>query len=89
MILVWFGLFGISYRIRINIKFILAKRLTEKDKKTIINSFTKGKTINELAKEFGCTKLTIIRNIKKNLGEIKYKELIIQSKKNSPFRLRN
>ena len=72
MILVRFGQFGISYRVRINIEFILAKRLTEKDKKTIINSFTKGKTINELAKEFGCTKLTIIRNIKKNLGEIKY-----------------
>ena len=36
-------------------EIILAKRLSDKDKKYILNSFTEGKTINELADEFKCT----------------------------------
>ena len=63
-------------------EIILAKRLSDKDKKYILNSFTEGKTINELADEFKCTKLTITRNLKKNLGEKKYKELFNQIKEN-------
>ena len=59
----------------------MARRLSEKDKNDIIDSFTEGKTIGKLADEFGCTKLTIIRNLKKNIGERKYKELLIHSKK--------
>ena len=42
--------------------------------------FTDGKTIDFLSKKFQCTKLTIIRNIKKSLGESKYKELIHKNK---------
>ena len=42
--------------------------------------FTEGKTIDFLSKKFQCTKLTIIRNIKKSLGESKYKELIHKNK---------
>ena len=61
----------------------MAKRLSERDKKYISNSFTEGKTLDELAKQFKCTKLTITRNLKKNLGDKKYKELFIQSKKNN------
>ena len=48
----------------------------------MIKSFTEGKTLDELTKELDCTKLTIIRNLKKNLGEEKYKEIIVQSKQN-------
>ena len=40
-----------------------------------------GKTLTELSKEFNCTKLTISRNLKKNLGENKYKELTNKIKK--------
>ena len=58
----------------------MAKRLSEKQKKEIIKSFTDGKTIDFLSNKFECTKLTIIRNLKKNLGEQKYKELIPQTK---------
>ena len=54
----------------------MAKRLSEKDKEEITQSFKDGKTIDFLSKEFNCNKLTIIRNLKKNLGEVKYKELI-------------
>lgn len=60
----------------------MARRLSEKDKKFIINSFSEGKTINELSKKFECTNLTIIRNLKKNLGERRYKELSNQIKNN-------
>ena len=58
----------------------MAKRLTEKQKKEIIQSFTDGKTLDFLSNKFECTKLTIIRNLKKNLGEQRYKELIPQTK---------
>tara|TARA_Y100000589_G_C27170685_1_gene636550 strand:- start:1700 stop:2344 length:645 start_codon:yes stop_codon:yes gene_type:complete len=53
----------------------LAKRLTEKQKSDIICRFTDGHTIEFLSEMFNCTKLTIIRNLKRNLGESKYKEI--------------
>ena len=53
----------------------MAKRLSDKEKEEIARGFTSGKTIEELSIEFKCTKLTISRNLKRNLGEKKYKEL--------------
>ena len=63
----------------------MAKRLTDTQKKEIFKSFTEGKNIEELSNQFNCTKLTISRNLKKNLGEKKYKEFIndIKSKEQS------
>ena len=58
----------------------MAKRITEKEKKIMISSFTDGKTVDELIKEFNFSKLTIIRNLKKYLGEEKYKKIISRSK---------
>ena len=60
----------------------MAKRLTDKQKKEITQSFIQGKSINELSKIFKCTNLTICRNLKKILGDEKYKEII--EKKNNP-----
>ena len=60
---------------------ILSKRLTEKQKKEIKIDFSSGKTLDELSKKFNCSKLTVTRNLKKVLGDLKYKELI--SNKNS------
>ena len=54
----------------------MTKRLTEKQKKEIVESFKSGKDIDYLAQRNSCTKSTVIRNLKKNLGELKYKELI-------------
>ncbi len=54
----------------------MAKRLSEQQKKEIIKFFINGKTIDQLSNEFKCTKLTISRNLKKNLGENEYKDLI-------------
>jgi len=64
----------------------LAKRLSLKQKDEILLSFTNGKTIDELAAQFSCTKLTISRNLKKDIGDKKYKEIISQNKsRNNPF----
>ena len=60
----------------------MAKRLTEKQKKTLTSRFKDGVAIDYLSKEFKCTNLTIIRNLKKELGEKTYKELA-QNIKNS------
>jgi len=53
----------------------LSKRLTEKQKEEIVHSFKSGTAIDVLSKEYKCTDSTIIRNLKKNLGELKFKEL--------------
>ena len=58
----------------------MAKRLTEKQKSDIAEYFKNGKAIEALAKEFNCSILTITRNLKKNLGEITYKELLENNK---------
>ncbi len=58
----------------------MAKRLTEKQKKEIIKLFTSGVNINDLSHQFNCNKITISRNLKKSLGEKKYKEFFIKSK---------
>ena len=63
----------------------MPKKLSEKQKEDIVKLFTSGKTINELSKDFNFTKLTIVRNLKKNLGEKKYKELNSKSKLEKNF----
>ena len=54
----------------------MAKRLTNKQKEQLIQFFKEGKNIEFLSEKFECTKLTIVRNLKKNLGEKGYKELV-------------
>ena len=63
----------------------MAKRLSEKQKGEIIEYFKNGKTIDELSKVFNCTTLTISRNLKKNLGEIIYKDLLEKNKNVDEF----
>ena len=58
----------------------MAKRLTEDQKKKLISTFKKGIKIEELSQRFNCSKLTIVRNLKKNLGESKYNEIITNNK---------
>ena len=52
----------------------MAKRLTEKQKEEIVKSFKEGNNLDSLSKAFNCNKLTIIRNLKKSLGENDYKK---------------
>ena len=58
----------------------MTKRLSEIQKKELVQKFKSGKSIDILSKEFDCTKSTVSRNLKKNLGDIKYKELIQKNK---------
>ena len=58
----------------------MAKRLTEIQKKAIINDFVNGLTIDQLSNKFSCTKLTIVRNLKKNFSESKYNSILKKNK---------
>ncbi len=58
----------------------MTKRLTEKQKEEIAKSFESGIAIDVLSEKYTCTIPTIIRNLKKNLGELKYKEYFNKSK---------
>ena len=58
----------------------MTKRLTEKQKEEIVKSFKCGKSIDVLSDEYACTVPTIIRNLKKSLGDSKYKEFLDMSK---------
>ena len=58
----------------------MARRLTEKQIGEIIKCFEDGTNIDLLSKRFNCTKLTVIRNLKKNLGELKYFDLLNKTK---------
>ncbi len=58
----------------------MTKRLTEKQKEEIVESFKYGMAIGVLSQKYNCTNSTITRNLKKNLGELKYKDLIKKSK---------
>ena len=56
------------------------KRLTEKQKGEILKSFKSGMAINLLSQKYTCTNSTIIRNLKKILGEIEFKAFYQKSK---------
>ena len=53
----------------------MPKRLSNSQKEEIIKGFLNCKSLDELSKEFGYTKLTISRNLKKNLGDDEYANL--------------
>ncbi len=58
----------------------MAKRLSKGQIGEIIECFYNGKDLEELSKKYNCTKLTISRNLKKNLGEKVFKELTNKNK---------
>ena len=58
----------------------MTKRLTEKQKLEILDSFKSGMAIDLLSQKYNCTHSTITRNLKKSLGEFEYKELLNKSK---------
>ena len=58
----------------------MAKRLTSIQKEEIKKRFFDGETIEVLSQRFECTKLTIIRNLKKILGEKKFNQIIENNK---------
>ena len=65
----------------------MAKRLTEKQKEEIKINFLDNQSVEFLSEKFNCTRMTIIRNLKKSLGEIKYKEIL--NRLNATFDIKN
>jgi len=61
----------------------LAKRITAQQKEEIIKLFISGTNLDLISKKFNFTKLTISRNLKKNLGEVAYEEYLAVSKSNN------
>jgi hypothetical protein len=53
----------------------LAKRISEKERKEIIDDFINKKSLEEISKKFNFTKLTISRNLKKSLGADRFNEI--------------
>ncbi len=80
--ILFFYLFSIVNSIKLGKAelLILTKRLTTQQKEEIVISFKSGMDIDTLSKKYSCTNSTIVRNLKKNLGELKYKEFINKSK---------
>ena len=58
----------------------MTKRLTENQKEDILKSFKSGKSVDVLSQKYNCANSTIIRNLKKILGELKFKELLNKNK---------
>ena len=58
----------------------MAKRLSSKNKDQILIKFQNGENLEELAEQFGCTKLTISRNLKQKLGDDQYNSIIKTNK---------
>ena len=54
----------------------MPKKLSEIEKKTMVDSFINGITIDELSQKFNCTKSTITRHLKKGVNEKLFKELV-------------
>jgi len=67
----------------------LPKRLSESQKQEIIKNFLEGVTIDQLCLEFSFSKATITRNLKKELGDQKYKDYINKIKDTNEFNLKN
>ena len=61
----------------------MAKRISDKEKKEIIEDFINKNSLEGIAKKYNFSKLTISRNLKKNLGEKKYSELLNLSKQDN------
>ena len=57
----------------------MPKRLSITQIEEIIKGFVSGKSLDQLSKESGFTKLTISRKLKENLGEDEYSDLFIKT----------
>ena len=58
----------------------MPKKISEIEKKKMIDSFIHGVTIDELSKKYNCTQITITRHLKKGVNEKIFKE---KNKKNN------
>ena len=69
-------------------RLILAKRISEDEKKEIIDDFMNNKTLVEISEKYNVTKLTISKHLKKALGDEKYtkqKNIIKENKRHTKY----
>ena len=59
----------------------MPKKLSETQKKEMINSFCKGMNINQLSDRYKITKITITRHLKKEIDEKKFKRILEKNRK--------
>ena len=67
----------------------MAKRISDKERKEIVDDFTNNISLEEISKRYNFTKLTISRNLKKSLGEDKFNELNKSNKSNKSSKKEN
>ena len=53
----------------------MPKKVSEKEKAEMTSSFLNGQSIEELSEKYNCTKITISRNLKKIIGDNKFKDI--------------
>ena len=62
----------------------MPKKVSEIQKKEMIEIFINGGTIEELSEKFNCTKTTITRHLKKGVNEKLFKSLLEKNNRNKP-----
>ena len=60
----------------------MPKKLSEQQKRDMIDSFINGETIEHLAEKYKITKITITRHLKKDIEDKKFKDLVKNNNKN-------
>ncbi len=64
----------------------MPKKLSETEKKQMIDSFIEGQSIDVLSEIFNCTKSTVTRHLKKGVNEKLFKELAKKNKSESKIK---
>ena len=59
------------------------KKISEREKKKMIDSFINGMTINELSEQYNFTKMTITRHLKSVISKDRFKELNLRKNDHS------
>ena len=67
----------------------MAKRLSNTQKDEIIKRFSSGEDIVDLSEEYGYTKLTVTRNLKKALGQELFNKLILKTQSSNKLKIKS
>ena len=60
----------------------MPKKLSDTQKKEMVNSFSNGMTIDQLSDRYEITKITITRHLKKEIDEKQFKNILEKNNKN-------
>ena len=60
----------------------MPKKLSDTQKKEMINLFSNGTTIDQLSDRYDITRITITKHLKKEIDEKQFKNILENNKKN-------